>query len=111
MCNRKIRVLNLELIILLRHRRNDYKGLFKEVEGKQGGSISAGVIERKSSYNKEKRSRLSKAAEKLSPTVCTIKPTKPNWSIQRAVGQKMNEWTNNHRDWWKMYSLSKPEYV
>lgn len=78
MCNRKIRVLNLELIILLRHRRNDYKGLFKEVEGKQGGSISAGVIERKSSYNKEKRSRLSKAAEKLSPTVCTIKPTKPN---------------------------------
>ena len=78
MRNRNIRVRNLELVILLRHRRNDYKGLFKEVEGKQGESISVGVIERKSSYNKEERSRLSKAAEKLSFTVCTIKPTKPN---------------------------------
>lgn len=71
-CNRKIRVLNLELIILLRHRRNDYKGLFKEVEGKQGGNISAGVIERKSNYNKEKRSRLSKAAEKHFPLVSVL---------------------------------------
>ena len=78
MRNRNIRVRNLELVILLRHRRNDYKGLFKVVEGKQGGSISVGVIERKSSYNKKERSRLSKAAEKLSFTVCTIKPTKPN---------------------------------
>ena len=65
-------MLNLELIILLRHRRNDYKGLFKEVEGKQGGNISAGVIERKSNYNKEKRSRLSKAAEKHFPLVSVL---------------------------------------
>ena len=65
-CNRNIRVLNLELIILLRPRRNDCKGLFKEVEG------SAGVIERKSNYNKEKRSRLSKAAEKHFPLVSVL---------------------------------------